>query len=156
MHQRGGLAEQIRIGVLTEHAGAGPVHRRLEQSDVAHLDRAAGGDPRDPERLFDRQVAASLAEPAQQVGEPLGAVFGEPVGLLVVLGPQEVLVHRRRATCCMLRPSFSARARSASVCSSVRRRVIAIATRWYQDGTADHPPLRLTVALSIAAGWLRR
>jgi hypothetical protein len=52
--------------------------------------------------------------------------LGESVGDLVVLDAQEVIIESRERS--MLRSSLAARRRSASVCSSVSLRVIAMRT----------------------------
>ena len=47
MQERGGLREQVGVGVLPEHAGPRTVDGSLEQSDVPHVDRSANGGARD-------------------------------------------------------------------------------------------------------------
>jgi hypothetical protein len=49
----------------------------------------------------------------------------DPLGELVVLRPQQVVLAPP-TICCMLRPSVAARARRAAVCSSLKRKVMAM------------------------------
>ena len=46
------------------------------------------------QRLLDGQVAASLAEASQQLGEALRTVLGELLGALVVLGAEQIPLRR--------------------------------------------------------------
>src|SRR4051794_30203544 len=96
-----------------------PRARCAPQSD-RRLRRARSGAPARP------SGTGSLAEPAQQIGKALRARRSQPIGELVVLGTEEVVIKRRDGDL-LHAPALSfGAARRAAAWSSVRRRVMAM------------------------------
>src|SRR4051794_16824175 len=134
VQQRARLGEEVGIRVLPEHTCAGAVNGGLEQADITDFDRAPDGDARNAQRLLDREVACHSPRRRSR-----SAKRSAPRAAMRSVSSSSWVRRRyssraETATCCMLRPSRSARARSAAAWSSVSRSVIAM-SRWYQYDT---------------------